>query len=59
MSYQQLATVFPVLLSLIMMHRKISNIRCTKSQNLNESRLVLLLSLPNPLKPSVKLRMKM
>ena len=35
------------------------NIRCTKSQNLNVSRLVLQLSLPNPLKPGVKSRMKM
>ena len=32
-------------------YRKISNISRTKSQNLNDSRLVLLLSLPNPLKP--------
>ena len=30
----------------------------TKSQNWNVSRLVLQLSLPNPLKPGVKLRMK-
>ena len=35
------------------------NTRCTKSQNLNVSRLVLQLSLPNPLKPGVKSRMKM
>ena len=41
------------------MYRKVSNIRRTKSQNLNDSRLVLQLSLPNPLKPCVKLRMKM
>ena len=34
--------------------RKISNIRRTKSQNLNDSRLVLHLSLPNLLKPGVK-----
>ena len=40
-------------------YRKVSNIRRTKSQNLNASRLILLLSLPNPLKPGVKLRMKM
>ena len=33
---------------------KISNIRCTKSQNLNDSRLILHLSLPNLLKPGVK-----
>ena len=40
-------------------YRKISNIRRTKSPNLNVSRLVVQLSLPNPLKPDVKLRMKM
>ena len=40
-------------------YRKISNISHTKSQNLNVSRLVLQLSLPNPTKPGVKLRMKM
>ena len=36
-----------------------SNIRHTKSPNLNVSRLILQLSLPNPLKPVVKSRMKM
>ena len=40
-------------------YRQISNIRRTKSQNLTAYRLVLLLSLPNPLKQGVKLRMKM
>ena len=40
-------------------NRKISNIRRTTSQNLNGSRLVLQLSLPNPLKLGVKTRMKM
>ena len=40
-------------------YRKISNIRCTKSQNLNDSHPVLKLSLPNPLEPGVKSRMKM
>ena len=43
----------------IVEYRKVSNIRRTKSQNLNASRLILLLSLPNPLKPGVKLSMKM
>ena len=38
---------------------KISNIRCTKSQNLSDSRPVLQLSLLNLLKPRVKSRMKM
>ena len=41
------------------MYRQISNIRCTQSQNINVCRLVLKVSLPNPLKPGVKLRMKM
>ena len=40
-------------------YRKISNIRHTKSQNLNDSHLVLKSSLPNPFKPCVKSRMKM
>ena len=40
-------------------YRKISNIRRIKSQNLNVCRLVLQLSLPNPMKPGVKSRMKM
>ena len=40
-------------------YRQILNIRCTKSQNLNVSRLTLQLSLPNPLKPGVKSKMKM
>ena len=40
-------------------YRKVCNIRGTKSQNLYVSRLILQLSLPNPLKPGVKLRMKM
>ena len=38
---------------------KISKIRHNKSQNLNDSRLVLQLSLSNPLKPGVKSKMKM
>ena len=40
-------------------YRKISNIICIKYPNLNVSRLVLQLSLPNPMKPCVKSRMKM
>ena len=40
-------------------YRKISNIRRTKSPNLNVSRLVLQLPLPNPVKSGVKSRMKM
>ena len=38
---------------------KVSNISCTKSQNLNDSRLVLQLSLPYPLKSGVESGMKM
>ena len=34
-------------------YRQISHIRCTKSRHWNVSRLVLQLSLPNPLKPCV------
>ena len=40
-------------------YRKTSSISRTKSQNFNASRLVLQLSLPNPLKPNVKSSMKM
>ena len=40
-------------------YRKTSNIGRTNSQNLNDSRLVLPLSLFNPLKPGVKSGMKM
>ena len=40
-------------------YRKVSNIRSTKSQNLNDSRLVLKSCVANPLKPGVKSRMKM
>ena len=39
--------------------RKTSSISCTKSQNLNVSCILLQLSSLNPLKPDVKLRMKM
>ena len=40
-------------------YRKISNISRTKSQNLTDSRHILQLFLPNPLKPVIKSRMKM
>ena len=40
-------------------YRKTSSISRTKSQNLTVSRVVLPLSLPNPLKPGVKSSMKM
>ena len=39
-------------------YRKISHIRHTNSQNFTDSRLVLQLPLPNPLKPGIKSRMK-
>ena len=41
------------------MYHQTSDIKHTKSQNLNVSRLVLQLSLPNQFKPGVKLGMKM
>ena len=40
-------------------YRQVSNIRRTESQHLKDYRTVLRLSLPNPLKPDVKSRMKM
>ena len=40
-------------------YRQVSNIIRTESKYLKDSRIVLRLSLPNPLKPDVKLRMKM
>ena len=43
----------------ITMYRQVSNISRTESQHLKDSRTVLWLSLPNPLKPDVKSRMKM
>ena len=40
-------------------YRKTSSISRTKSQSLNDYCILLQLSLLNPLKPGVKLRMKM
>ena len=40
-------------------YRQFSNIRRTQFQNIIVSPVVLQLSLPNPLKPGGKLRMKM
>ena len=40
-------------------YRQVSNTRRTKSQHLKDSHTVLLLPMPNPLKPDVKSRMKM
>ena len=42
-----------------MIYRKMSNIKRTESENLSDCRLDLQLPLANPLKPVVKLRMKM
>ena len=42
----------------LLIYRQVSNIRRTKSKHLKDSRTVLRLSLPNPLKPDVKSRMK-
>ena len=44
---------------LIYIYCQISNTSRTKSQNFNDSHLILQLSLPNILKPCVKSRMKM
>ena len=43
----------------INMYHQTPNTRHTKSLNFNVSRLILQLSLPNPLKPGIKYRMKM
>ena len=43
----------------LIIYRQTSNIRRTKTQNLNDSRLVLQLHLPNPLKPVIEAGMKM
>ena len=40
-------------------YRKISHIRRTQNQNINDYRLIMQLPLPNPLKPGVQSRMKM
>ena len=53
---QIIILLIPLWLSI---YRKVSNIRRTKCQNFNDSRLVLQLSVPNPLKPSVKSITKM
>ena len=45
--------------SILLVYRQVSNISRTKSKHLKDSRPVLRLSLPNPLKPDVKSRMKM
>ena len=48
-----------LLVDRVFIYRKISNVRRAKYQNLNDSRLVLQLSLPSPLRPGVKSRINM
>ena len=67
--YKWLKSLFMVIIAIIRIivsacwlnkdYRQVSNIRRTKSQHLKDSRTVLRLPLPNPLKPDVKSRMKM
>ena len=55
----ELISVTRAITQRIKTHREISNIRCTKSSNLKVCRLVLQLSLPNPMQPGVTSRMNM
>ena len=48
-----------IFLPIVPNYRKVSNIRRTQNQNLNDYRLNMQLPLPNPLMPGVKSRMKM
>ena len=67
--YKWLKSLFMVIIAIIRIivplcwlnrdYRQVRNISGTKSQHLKDSRTVLRLPLPNPLKPDVKLRMKM
>ena len=57
--FQVVSECYEYEMNVISTYRKISNIRGTKSQNLNVSCLNLQLSLPNTLKPSFKWRMEM
>ena len=50
--------VAPHMAALVRIYRQTSNIRSTKSQRLDVLRLVLKLSLPNPLNPGAKSRME-
>ena len=51
--------VSPMYYGINQKYRKTSNVRHTKSQNLHDSCHLIQLSLRNPLKPGVKLRLKM
>ena len=53
-AWSGISLIFPWLLDTLRTYSKVSNIRRTKSQNLNDFRLILQLSLPNPLKSGVK-----
>ena len=55
----QLTDAYMYMRHLVSMQLPISNVRHAKSPNLIVSRLVLQLSLPNPLNPGVMSRMKM
>ena len=54
--YAILLSTLASVVSDIFNYRQVSNIRRTKSQHLKDSRTVVRLSLPNPLKPDVKSR---
>ena len=56
--YTRFANQSDTVVIYINIYREVSNISRTKSEHLKDSRSVLLLSLPNPLKPDVKSRMK-
>ena len=56
---QKVLVVCATCCSLYVDYRKLSKKRRTKYQNLNDSRLVLQLSFPSPLRSGVKSRMKM
>ena len=64
-AYKHIVILFAVIdksmfnLSKFLIHRKVPNISRTETQTLNDSRLVLQLSLPNTLKSGVKSRMEM
>ena len=51
--------IFPLKVGVMKTYYKTSHISVTDSKNLNDFRFVVHFSLPNPLKPYVKSRMKM
>ena len=53
------SSLFSFVFNKVVDREKTCNISRTKPQKLNVSRLILQLSLPNPLKPGVKSRIKM